>query len=206
MSARERMLEALVAGGAPLCDDCVWEPSGMKYRQQAYSRGRELASAGAIVRMQGECSRCRKIKTVSIVTGQPLPETQATDVGDRPWFWEGSVQATLVSHLQSEGWTLLSSANTSTKEAGVDVKALDVDGVEWWITVKGYPERKAGKTTNPSTQARHWFSHAMFDVVMYRTERPDVRIGVAVPGPFQTYESGRPPSLGPVDALGSPVS
>jgi hypothetical protein len=28
----------------------------------------------------------------------------------------------------------------------------------------------------------------MFDVALYRTERPDVTIGVAIPGPFPTYE------------------
>jgi hypothetical protein len=112
-----------------------------------------------------------------------------TSEADRPWFWEGNVQETLIAHLHYERWSLLSSANTSTKEAGVDVKLLDPDGSEWWITVKGYPERKAGKTTNPSTQARHWFSHAMFDVVMYRTAHPDLKIGVALPGPFKTYDA-----------------
>ena len=53
--------------------------------------------------------------------------------------------------------------------------------------MKGCPQRKPNKVTNPSTQARHWFSHAMFDVVPYRTARPDLMIGVGLPDGFKTY-------------------
>jgi hypothetical protein len=182
------MFEVLVEAGQPLCDDCVATPSGMKRRQQANERGRELEDMGLVRRGQGTCSSCRKYKTVSVPTGVELPASPEPDHDEKPWHWEGNVQGTLITYLEAAGWTLISSANTASKETGVDVKAVDPDGAEWWITVKGFPERKPGKTTNPSTQARHWFSHAMFDVAMYRTSRPDVMIGVAIPGPFQTYE------------------
>lgn len=188
MYAKDRMLQVVKAADGPVCDDCVWQPAGMKYRQQANSRGKQLVEAGLVRRGQGTCTSCGKHKTVSVPTGDELPVVLLPAASDRPWHWEGNVQASLVTHLEANGWRLLSAANTATKEAGVDVKAVDPEGAEWWITVKGYPERKAGKTTNPSTQARHWFSHALFDVVCYRTERSDINIGVALPGPFQTYE------------------
>lgn len=190
MGARERMLEVLQASEGGVCDDCVWEPAGMKYRQQARARGLELEHLGAVRRVKRPCSICGATKTVSVITGRPLPEpSTAGGSDDAPWHWEGNVQAKLVEHLEREGWIISSTANTASKESGVDVIATDRDGAEWWISVKGYPERKPDKKTNPSTQARHWFSHAMFDVIVYRTARPDIRIGVAIPGPYPTYEA-----------------
>lgn len=188
MALRDNMHSALVEHGAPLCDDCVWQRAGMTSRQQANSRGRELLALGVIRRGQGTCSVCGGAKTVSVPTDKELPPTVVSDHADAAWHWEGHVQAALVAHLRASGWDIKSEANTATKESGVDVVAVDPEGSEWWITVKGYPERKPGKTTNPATQARHWFSAAMFDVVRYRTADPTVRLGVALPHPFVTYE------------------
>lgn len=187
MGLKENMHAALVAADAPVCDDCIWPLAGMTSRQQANARGRHLEELGVIRRGNGSCSVCGGYKTVSVPTDVELP-VMVEDTSQNPWHWEGNVQAALVEYLTAEGWSILGTANTATKEAGVDVKALDPQGGEWWITVKGYPEKKPMKPTNPATQARHWFSHAMFDVVMYRTERQDIRIGVAFPSPFGTYE------------------
>jgi hypothetical protein len=54
-----------------------------------------------------------------------------------------------------------------------------------WVSVKGYPTGTA--RTNAGAQSRHWFSHALFDVVRYRTERPDIAIGVGLPDGFTSY-------------------
>lgn len=188
MGHRERMLEVLREHGAPLCDDCVWEPAGMKSRQQANSRGRRLEALGVIRRGRGTCSSCRKYKTVSVPTGAQLPVAEARATTSKPWFWEGHVQAALVQHLTASGWALVSQADTASKEAGVDIVANDPQGQAWWISVKGYPESRADKRTRPSTQAPHWFAAAMLDVAKYRTKSDDVMIGVAFPGPFTTYE------------------
>jgi len=37
------------------------------------------------------------------------------------------------------------------------------------------------------SESRHRFSHAMFDVVRYRTERLDIEIGVGLPDGFTSY-------------------
>lgn len=189
MYLKDMMLQAIGEAGGPICDDCVWQPAGMKYRQQANSRGRQLAEGGLIRRGPGTCTKCGKRKTVSVLTGVELPLVEPASSDDKPWHWEGNVQSALATHLRTAGWRLLSIANTATKEAGVDIVAVDPEGSEWWITVKGYPERTTDKKTNPPTQARHWFAGALFDVVVYRTARRDIRIGVALPAGYKTYEN-----------------
>jgi len=49
-----------------------------------------------------------------------------------------------------------------------------------WVSAKGYPAG-TGKTS-PSVQARHWFSHALFDLVLWRGENRTVQVGLALPG------------------------
>lgn len=48
-----------------------------------------------------------------------------------------------------------------------------------WVTVKGYP--KGTPRTKPSTQARHWFEAALFDVVDWHGENANVAIVCALP-------------------------
>ena|SRR3712207_1938300 len=104
---------------------------------------------------------------------------------DRPWFWEGNVQGSACALLEQEGWTILRQADTASKAAGKDIEAVKGDS-KLWATVKGYP---AGTPrTNPRTQSRHWFSHAIFDVVCYRSANDDVEIAVVLPD-FVTYRN-----------------
>lgn len=191
MGDRDRMLAAIVESGRPLCDDCVAPRAQLSSRQRANQVGRILLDAGLIQRRAGHCELCGGAKTVNLSADAPFPATAGAQdlyTSSRPWHWEGNVQQALVGFLDDQGWSILSTANTATKESGVDVVAVDSHNNEWWISVKGYPEARGGKTTNPSTQARHWFSHALFDVALYRTASESVSIGVAIPGPFVTYE------------------
>jgi hypothetical protein len=57
------------------------------------------------------------------------------------------------------------------------------DGNELWISVKGYPEK------SHHVQARHWFSGALFDLILYHGENPKARLGIALPDDFTTYEN-----------------
>ena len=54
------------------------------------------------------------------------------------------------------------------------------------MTVKGYPE--ATQRTHPATQARHWFTAALYDLVAWRGEDPKVSITLALPD-FPTYRN-----------------
>ncbi len=189
MAKRDDVLAALNDTGKPVCDDCLVPLAGLASRQQANAIGRALKSRALIVRGVGVCSACGKSKTVSGQAGVSLPQADHHESrsDDRPWYWEGNVQDAVVDFLSERGFRILSAANTATKEAGVDIIASGPAGTEWWITVKGYPERKPNKVTNPSTQARHWFSHAMFDIVVYRSKEKRIALGVALPDGFKTY-------------------
>jgi hypothetical protein len=102
----------------------------------------------------------------------------------RPWSWEGNVQDAAVASLVAHGWNVRRVADTASRAPGKDIEAVR-DGVVLWATVKGYP---AGTPrTRPNVQARHWFSHALFDVILWREEDAESRIVVVLPR-MPTYE------------------
>jgi len=101
---------------------------------------------------------------------------------------EATVQARLVTHLAGEGWHIEKTANTASREPGIDVLASK--GPRWLaVEVKGFPSRsyadprKAGqiKPTNPRTQARHWYASAMLQAMLARQRHPTYEIAVAFP-------------------------
>jgi hypothetical protein len=202
MSNETEFMNALAEAGRPLCDDCLAPAAGWNNRQQADSVGTKLAGKNEISREKGTCAECGKHKLVSELRGGTTnpnavaspSEPQAASMtpvaasdkstGERAWYWEGHVQAAIVGHLSSTGWRVTQVIDTASKAQGVDVIA-EKNSQELWVTVKGYP--KGTSATNPSTQGRHWFSQAMFDVVRYRTERSDIAIGVGLPDGFTTY-------------------
>lgn len=194
MSARSKIRSTLQTAGA-MCDDCLSSSAAVKPRQQVNQRCRELENAGELIRQRYQCPRCRTYKIVNQLTSgskpqsistpkTPAPVTPAVPLNpsDKPWYWEGNVQDRIVEYLESEGWKILSRADTSTREAGKDIVATK-NGEELWVSVKGYPERSV------NTQARHWFSQALFDVVLYKDQNPDVWLAIGLPAGFVTYQN-----------------
>ncbi len=118
-----------------------------------------------------------------------------TTFDERPWFWEGNVQDALAAHLGNEGWEVREVADTESKAPGIDLLATKEN--RWLaIEVKGYPnttydhgpKRGQSKPTQPPTQARQWFSHALLGMMLLRDKRPDAEIAIAFPR-FTTYEN-----------------
>lgn len=161
-------------------DDQLAMVLGLKQRQQANSRCRRLAAEGIIERGSvGGKIRNRWVgggrDPVAIHSDSPSEvESSLT----RPWFWEGNVQAQVITHLKAKGYNILRAANTASKEQGKDIEAFD-KGVALWVTVKGYPN--GTPRTRPSTQAGHWFKQAMFDILVWHGESPDAKLGLALP-------------------------
>jgi len=103
---------------------------------------------------------------------------------NQPWYWEGTVQARLISWLQDNGYKIIGTADTKSRSKGVDIKAKDSQGGTLWISVKGY-----SKTKSQHTQARHYFASAVFDMIMYRNESDTVNLAIGLPAGFATYEN-----------------
>jgi hypothetical protein len=117
------------------------------------------------------------------------------EFGERPWFWEGHVQDSLAAQLSAAGWDVREAADTESKAPGIDLLARKDD--RWLaIEVKGYPnttydhgpKRGTPKPTQPTNQARQWFSHALLGMMLLRHRRPDAEIAICFPR-FGTYES-----------------
>lgn len=115
--------------------------------------------------------------------------------GERPWFWEGHVQDVQAAHLVGEGWEVREAADTESKAPGIDLLAAKEE--RWLaIEVKGYPnttydhgpKRGQPKPTQPTNQARQWFSHALLGMMLLRDMRPDAEIAICFPR-FTTYEN-----------------
>jgi hypothetical protein len=103
------------------------------------------------------------------------------------WHTEEAVQAALVTWLASQGYSILSVANTATKQHGVDVIARRE--ITFGFEVKGFPSkgyadpRRADevKRTSPSTQAGHWYSQAILAAMRLRGREPEWKSCIALP-------------------------
>jgi hypothetical protein len=144
-----------------------------------------LEKEGFVSRKENTCPKCKNFKIVNRLSGTQLPaEEEETHISaEREWYWEGNVQQRIVEYLKSQGVQVIRYANTETREAGVDIRAIGKTGKDLLITVKGYP------TKSSNTQARHWFSQAIFDIVLYRQEYPDCHYAIGLPAGFVTYEN-----------------
>lgn len=122
------------------------------------------------------------------------------------WHTEANVQSSLVTALVTDGWRILSVANTATRERGIDVVAA-LDGQTVGIEVKGYPSReyadpaRAGeaKRTRPSTQAGHWYSQVVLAAMRVRGKEPTWRSVIVLPD-FPRYRELHSQTVGSLSA------
>jgi hypothetical protein len=104
------------------------------------------------------------------------------------WPWEGAVQQVFGGFLRQHGWGITATADTATKERGVDLRAVKGPrrlGAE----VKGWPSetyadpRRAAETepTQPGNQAGHWFSQALFKAMLLLDSNPGTESLMVLP-------------------------
>lgn len=72
-------------------------------------------------------------------------------------------------------------ANAELREHGVDIEAKNQNGRKLLVTVKGFPKNKQ------NAEARHWFSQAIFDLVLYKQDNKNVDFAMGLPAGFPTY-------------------
>jgi len=123
------------------------------------------------------------------------PRGRAGTASAESWHAEATVQATLVSTLVAGGWTIVSQADTASKQHGIDVVATHGE-LTAGIEVKGYPSRSYAdprrehetKRAHPTTQAAHWYSQALLAAMRLRTRQPDYLSVIALPD-FPRYRT-----------------
>lgn len=178
MSNKDKILSALLH--AKLCDDCLSISSKVIPRQTVYSICRSLSDSSIIYRYHGICDHCHKTKTTNRINSNEAVKPHPINLVISSWYWEGNIQSKVVNHLVINGFTIRSVADTASRTSGKDIIASK-NGIELWISVKGYPEK------SQHVQARHWFSGAIFDLILYHGENPQVQLGIALPDGFITY-------------------
>lgn len=200
--AQDHIVDLVLSSTGPICDDCLARQLQIEPRQKVNQHCRRLAQRGQVSRTNRRCTVCGDTKLTNwrhdVAAAIPSPSDREVAVPatvrssplavaekpNRPWYWEGHVQARIAAYLVEHGWTINHTANTATREAGKDIVARRA-GRELWVSVKGYPTPKQ----STHTQARHWFSHALFDLVLYRGENPDVQLGIGLPDGYVTYHA-----------------
>lgn len=171
-------------------DDDLAQALGLNQRQQANAICRQLAQEGLVKRLQvqgklhnfwaGEDNQEFHAKNTSLRSVQSI-EPKASLL----WYWEGCVQAKTIEYLVSQKFSIVSSADTASRQRGVDIIA-ERNGRQLWISAKGYPQATA--RTLPTLQAAHWFKEAIFDLLVYRAESKTNKLGIALPD-FPRYHS-----------------
>ena len=110
----------------------------------------------------------------------PTPATPAKGDPASEWHTEENTQRLLVEWLAGEGWIIVRTAKTATREHGVDVVA-ERDGQRLGVEVKGYPSRfyvtgpNRGqvKTSTPKDQAKKWYAYALVPAMRLRAREPE---------------------------------
>jgi hypothetical protein len=177
LTIQDRILVYLTEHPEGVDDDTIAAALGLRSRQQVNQRCRRLEEFDVVIRrvLNG------KIRNFLNPDPRQVPPrvSAAADVAERPWCWEGNVQAAVVRYLSSVGYQIEFEANTALRQQGKDIIALAPSGDTLWVSAKGYP---AGTVrTNPRTQARHWFSHALFDLILWHGEEQSKALALAFP-------------------------
>jgi Holliday junction resolvase-like predicted endonuclease len=158
-----------------------------KLHQQVNQRCRQLAHEGH-VRRDDSFGTIRNVLVSSpSARPAPVPPPVGGSIHDDP-RWEGNVQDAIVAHLASEGWTIVSAADTASQARGIDIIA-ERDRRRFLIEVKGYPGttyargEKAGqpKPTQPTLQAKHWLSDALLKTMRTREKHPEAQVAIGLP-------------------------
>jgi len=103
------------------------------------------------------------------------------------WFEETNISKKIKDYLENEDYEI-SKFNANKREKGHDIEAKK-DNLEFIFEVKGFPSDKyvrgvemgQKKTTNPNSQAKHWFGEALLSLIVAKSEKPEIKIALGLP-------------------------
>ena len=110
------------------------------------------------------------------------------------WFEEGNISLLIKTFLERNGYKILR-FNQDKRERGHDIEAAK--GKELIVVeCKGYPsdryvdgpKKGQKKPTNPKLQSMHWFSDALFHLVIAKSENPKTTIALGLPDKPKYHE------------------
>jgi hypothetical protein len=90
--------------------------------------------------------------------------------------------------LIAKGWTIVSAANTATRQRGIDLVAtlgtrrlaVEVKGFPGTVYARG-PLVGQPKPTKPNLQAKHWLAEALLSALLARSTNDYTEIAIAFP-------------------------
>jgi hypothetical protein len=198
MTIRDRIIDYLKNHPEGIDDDDLAFRLGLNSRQQSSLRCRQLEREGLIKRVviggkihnfwadnYYSTKTLNKTNISSLHKSNQHPQKITETQKSESWFWEGNVQSKVVSFLVSQKYQILLVADTASHQTGIDIIA-EKNEKKLWVSVKGYPQ--GTEKTNASTQSRHWFKQAIFDIIEYRERDKEVLLAVAFPD-FRTYRN-----------------
>lgn len=173
----ELVLAAVSAGPDPICETCLAEAAGLKRQQDVNPTTRGYAALGRLGRGRATCRVCGRVKKA--VWAEPTADYEILEeqAAARPWHWEGNVVAVVKQWLEERGATVLSVADTASRERGADILARLPGGEVLRVEAKGHP----GPEKNATQMARHYFSGLLTEAVILRGRDPARRLALALP-------------------------
>ena len=200
-------------------DDEISNALQIKPRQIVNQVCRALAKAGMIERRPTSSGKLgnypissRSPQPVASVTPRVRGAAGTAATGPTSdWFWEGNVTDAVERFLLEQDWSVISKADTRTRERGLDLHATQ-DDHEIVVEVKGYPSkfyrdpRRIGehKPTSPTIQAQHWYSHALLKALRLQATYPTAIVAMAFPD-FPRYRALFQETVSALERLGIAV-
>ncbi|GAA1378448.1 DUF7662 domain-containing protein [Catellatospora chokoriensis] len=163
----------------------AWQAAGWVVAPQGVSLTAEL-----VVFVRGHVQR-RNLGSPVTIGRAVAPADAAMPIAEDQT--EAVTQSLLVAYLMREGWRIERTADTASREQGIDVVASR-DGRILAVEVKGYPSTSYSdpsrayevKPTRPAGQARQWYSHALLKALLTRDAHPTYEIAIGLPD-MRTY-------------------
>ncbi len=178
MAIADRILLYLKEHPYGVDDGEVARALGLKRRQQANAECKALAERGLISRehVKGQVRNLPLPEPKPAPGSEPPPDAAAR--WDRPWSWDGNVQAAVARHLEEAGFTVSAPPPGESAERTPDIQATSDERGALFVSVMGYPPETA---RSRAAQARTLFAEGLLNLVLWHGDSARPAVGLALP-------------------------